>query len=63
MAGDDIKVKERTFEETPTWAGAVVCLVLLAVSILIEHGIHLVGAVSFLSLKINHALNFFVLFH
>nr|QDF82851.1 MLO1 [Pisum sativum]QDF82852.1 MLO1 [Pisum sativum] len=30
-------VKERTLEETPTWAVAVVCLVLLAVSILIEH--------------------------
>nr|AVR48473.1 MLO1 [Lens ervoides] len=36
-------VKERTLEETPTWAVAVVCLVLLAVSILIEHTIHVIG--------------------
>nr|QDF82854.1 MLO1 [Pisum sativum subsp. sativum] len=36
-------VKERTLEETPTWAVAVVCLVLLAVSILIEHIIHVIG--------------------
>ncbi|XP_068331134.1 MLO-like protein 6 isoform X2 [Pyrus communis] len=35
--------KERTLEETPTWAVAVVCFVLLAVSIFIEHTIHLIG--------------------
>lgn len=39
-------VKERTLEETPTWAVAVVCLVLLAVSILIEHIIHVIGKVN-----------------
>lgn len=44
MAGD--KVYERTLEETPTWAVAVVCFVLLAVSILIEHIIHAIGKVS-----------------
>lgn len=37
------QVKERTLEETPTWAVAVVCLVLLAVSITIEHIIHAIG--------------------
>lgn len=51
MAGEE--VKERTLEETPTWAVAVVCFVLLAISILIEHGIHKVGAVcSLLNLLI-----------
>lgn len=39
------KVYERTLEETPTWAVAVVCFVLLAISIFIEHLIHLVGEV------------------
>nr|GEW46432.1 MLO-like protein 6 [Tanacetum cinerariifolium] len=33
----------RTLENTPTWAVAVVCLVLVAISILIEHGIHITG--------------------
>ncbi|KAL2514381.1 MLO-like protein 12 [Forsythia ovata] len=33
----------RSLEETPTWAVAVVCFVLLAVSIIIEHIIHLIG--------------------
>ncbi|KAK7380740.1 hypothetical protein VNO78_33257 [Psophocarpus tetragonolobus] len=38
-----VKVYERTLEETPTWAVAVVCFVLLAVSIAIEHIIHGIG--------------------
>ncbi|KAL8029822.1 hypothetical protein ABFX02_14G248200 [Erythranthe guttata] len=33
----------RSLEQTPTWAVAVVCFVLVAVSILIEHIIHLIG--------------------
>ncbi|XP_073066429.1 MLO-like protein 6 [Primulina eburnea] len=33
----------RTLEETPTWAVAVVCFVLVTVSIVIEHIIHLIG--------------------
>ncbi|XP_047325998.1 MLO protein homolog 1-like [Impatiens glandulifera] len=33
------KKVERSLEETPTWAVAVVCLVFVAISILIEHGI------------------------
>ncbi|TXG49561.1 hypothetical protein EZV62_025436 [Acer yangbiense] len=37
------KVEERTLEETPTWAVAVVCFVMLAISIAIEHLIHIVG--------------------
>ncbi|XP_061372097.1 MLO-like protein 6 [Gastrolobium bilobum] len=39
----DDKVYERTLEETPTWAVAVVCFVLLAISIIIEHIIHAIG--------------------
>ncbi|GFZ17924.1 seven transmembrane MLO family protein [Actinidia rufa] len=33
----------RSLEVTPTWAVAVVCFVLVAVSIVIEHIIHLIG--------------------
>lgn len=33
----------RSLEETPTWAVAVVCFVLVFVSIVIEHIIHLIG--------------------
>ncbi|KAK4799015.1 hypothetical protein SAY86_024380 [Trapa natans] len=34
---------ERTLEETSTWSVAVVCFVLLAISLFVEHLIHLVG--------------------
>ncbi|GAA0142949.1 hypothetical protein LIER_03740 [Lithospermum erythrorhizon] len=33
----------RSLEETPTWAVAVVCFVLVAISIIIEYIIHLIG--------------------
>ncbi|RDX82196.1 MLO-like protein 2, partial [Mucuna pruriens] len=33
----------RNLDETPTWAVAVVCFVLLSISIIIEHIIHLIG--------------------
>ncbi|XP_047270863.1 MLO-like protein 6 [Capsicum annuum] len=33
----------RSLEQTPTWAVAVVCFVLVAISIVIEHIIHLIG--------------------
>lgn len=33
----------RSLEETPTWAVALVCFVLVAVSVIIEHIIHLIG--------------------
>jgi hypothetical protein len=36
----------RSLEETPTWAVAVVCFVLVVVSIIIEHVIHLIGKVK-----------------
>lgn len=35
--------KERTLQKTSTWSVAVVCVVLLAISIFIEHIIHLLG--------------------
>ncbi|XP_059636496.1 MLO protein homolog 1-like [Cornus florida] len=34
---------DRSLEETPTWAVAVVCAVFVIISILIEHGIHSLG--------------------
>lgn len=43
MAEEEAISEERTLEATPTWAVATVCFVLIAVSILIEHGIHLLG--------------------
>ncbi|KAJ1379699.1 Mlo-related protein, partial [Sesbania bispinosa] len=33
----------RNLEETPTWAVATVCFVLILISIIIEHIIHLIG--------------------
>ncbi|KAB5519833.1 hypothetical protein DKX38_024152 [Salix brachista] len=36
-------VKARSLEETPTWAVAVVCFVMILISIIIEHIIHLIG--------------------
>ncbi|XP_023919293.1 MLO-like protein 12 [Quercus suber] len=33
----------QSLEQTPTWAVAVVCFVLVVVSIIIEHAIHLIG--------------------
>lgn len=37
---------EATLEHTPTWAVAVVCFILITVSILIEHVLHLLAKVS-----------------
>lgn len=37
----------RSLEQTPTWAVAAVCFVLVAISIVIEHIIHLIGKVYF----------------
>ncbi|XP_039061177.1 MLO-like protein 12 [Hibiscus syriacus] len=39
----DATNKARSLEETPTWAVAVVCFVLLVISIFIEHAIHILG--------------------
>lgn len=40
---------ERTMEETPTWAVAAVCFVLIVISILIEYILHIIGHVSIIS--------------
>ncbi|XWS52688.1 hypothetical protein CRYUN_Cryun11dG0092400 [Craigia yunnanensis] len=40
MAGGS---EERSLEETPTWAVATVCFVLVLISIIIEHIIHMIG--------------------
>ncbi|XP_022729353.1 MLO-like protein 6 [Durio zibethinus] len=40
MAGES---EGRSLEETPTWAVAVVCFVLVLISIFIEHIIHMIG--------------------
>ena len=36
----------QSLEQTPTWAVAVVCFVLVVVSIIIEHIIYLIGKVK-----------------
>ncbi|KAL6545314.1 hypothetical protein OROGR_009188 [Orobanche gracilis] len=46
--------KERTLESTSTWAVAVICFVLVAISIVIEHVIHRTG--SWLKKKRKHSL-------
>lgn len=35
----------RTLEQTPTWAVAIVCFILVAISIVIEYIIHLIAKV------------------
>lgn len=37
----------RSLEQTPTWAVAVVCFILVVISIFIEHIIHLIGKVRY----------------
>lgn len=39
----EAKIHKRSLEETPTWAFAVVCFMLLAISIIIELLIHAIG--------------------
>ncbi|KAL4621408.1 hypothetical protein ACB092_06G225300 [Castanea dentata] len=46
MGGKDISKSgeyERSLEDTPTWAVAVVCFVLVVISLFIEHIIHIIG--------------------
>ncbi|KAK4788914.1 hypothetical protein SAY86_020233 [Trapa natans] len=43
---------ERTLEVTTTWAVVVVCIVLVLISIIIEHIIHLAGKVHILSIPL-----------
>ncbi|XP_077216799.1 MLO-like protein 6 [Tasmannia lanceolata] len=45
----------RSLEQTPTWAVAVVCFVLVVISILIEHILHLIG--KWLTKRHKRALN------
>lgn len=42
MAGGS---EDRSLQETPTWAVAIVCGVFVIISIIIEHGIHSLGKV------------------
>nr|POE50184.1 mlo-like protein 2 [Quercus suber] len=59
MVGKDIPKpgeSERSVEHTPTWAVAVVCLVLVVISLFLEHIIHIIGKVS-LSIYLNIRLD------
>lgn len=50
MAGDNEEEVAITLETTPTWAVATVCFFLIAVSILIEYGLHLLAKVLYIFL-------------
>ena len=55
MVGKDVPKPddyERSLEHTPTWAVAVVCFVLVVISLFTEHIIHIIGKVS-LSIYLN----------
>ncbi|KAE8723443.1 MLO-like protein 6 [Hibiscus syriacus] len=58
----DATNKARSLEETPTWAVAVVCFVLLVISIFIEHAIHILGKgkVALVSAYGIHQLHIFI---
>ncbi|KAF8108299.1 hypothetical protein N665_0111s0013 [Sinapis alba] len=43
-------IKDRSLEETPTWALAAVCFVILFISILIEYFLHFIGHVQLMLL-------------
>ncbi|KAK8513384.1 hypothetical protein V6N12_052576 [Hibiscus sabdariffa] len=43
MSTEGESTPTRSLEETPTWAVAVVCFVLVVISIIIEHIIHMIG--------------------
>ncbi|XP_062013070.1 MLO-like protein 12 [Rosa rugosa] len=43
MAGEEVSSESTTLESTPTWAVATVCFVLIFISILIEHLLHLLA--------------------
>ncbi|KAK8582172.1 hypothetical protein V6N13_145152 [Hibiscus sabdariffa] len=43
MSTEGESTPSRSLEETPTWAVAVVCFVLVVISIIIEHIIHMIG--------------------
>lgn len=56
----------QTLQETPTWALAAVCAVLIAISIVIEQGIHKLGEVVYIyiylyiKMEINYFWNYFI---
>jgi len=54
MAGAD-SGNDHSLEQTPTWPIAVVCLAFVAMSLLLEHGIHYASNVRF-CLDFNCAL-------
>ena len=57
MAGGTSGGNERSLEQTPTWAVAVVCSAFVIVSLLIEQAIHHVGTLRFC----QHTIQFNIL--
>lgn len=50
------EVLQRKLETTPTWAVAIVCFVMLAISILIEHIIEELGKVQRIRKQLLHVI-------
>lgn len=55
MAGEEVSSESTTLESTPTWAVATVCFVLIFISILIEHLLHLLAHVTTLPFFLYYA--------
>jgi hypothetical protein len=63
MAPEYKEEYERDLLKTPTWAVAVVCFVLVIVSLFIEHIIHIIGKVRFnIYLSNIHIIHIFCLY-
>jgi Mlo family len=45
MAGDSSEGSMRELYDTPTWAVALICGVMIIISLLLEKGLHLIGEV------------------
>lgn len=57
-AGSGQGLAARSLQQTPTWAVAIVCLVIIAISIVIEHLIHLIAKVGTYIFIINSSENY-----
>lgn len=44
---------DRSLEYTPTWAVAFVCTVMVIISVMMEHGIHKLGKVDGVDIRIS----------
>lgn len=55
--------KARELDQTPTWAVAAVCAVIIIISILLEKVLHMVGEVSIISIFFSFLIVFYRIIH